>query len=192
MLPLHFLFSSRRKGGCSLIFFMPIIDIVFIIILSGFVFYGLFFGLIRAVGVLLGIFIGAWVASHFYLLLYSYIEKMLHGWNNVGKVGSFLFIFSLVQKLVMISVSLLDKIFGFISIIPFLKTINKLAGAALGFLEGSLAIGLVIFVTARYSFVDHWVGHWLMESKLAPFFLKVAKVVLPFLPEFLKQIKSII
>lgn len=171
---------------------MPIIDIVFIIILSGFVFYGLFFGLIRAIGVLIGLFVGAWVASHFYLLLFSYVEKMFHGWNNIGKVGSFLFIFSLVQKLTMISVSLLDKVFGLISIIPFLKTINKLAGALLGLLEGSLAIGLVIFVTARYSIVDHWVGHWLLSSKLAPYFLKTAKVVMPFLPEFLKQIKSII
>lgn len=171
---------------------MPIIDIIFIIILSGFVFYGLFFGLIRAVGVLIGVFAGAWVASHFYLLLFSYVEKMFFGWDNLGKVGVFFFIFSLVQKLVMISVALLDKAFSLISIIPFLKTINKLAGAALGFLEGSLAIGLVIFVTARYSFVDHWLGSWLVSSKLAPFFLKIAKIVLPFLPEFLKQIKSII
>jgi len=171
---------------------MPIIDIVFIIILSGFVFYGLFFGLIRAIGVLLGIFVGAWVASHFYLLLFSYVQKMFYGWDNTGKVLVFLFIFSLVQKLVMILVSLLDKLFSFISIIPFLKTINKLAGALLGFLEGSLVIGLLIFVTARYSFVDHWLGHWLVASKLAPFFLKTAKVVMPLLPEFLKQIKSII
>jgi uncharacterized membrane protein required for colicin V production len=171
---------------------MPIIDVIFVIILSGFIFYGLFFGLIRALGVLLGLFAGAWVASHSYLLVFAYIEKIFFSWGNFGKVVVFLFIFSLVQKLVMILVSLLSRLFGFMTIIPFLKSVNRLAGAVLGFFEGSLFIGLLIFVTARYSFINHWFASWLLESVLAPFFLKIANVFLPFLPLFLKQIKSII
>ena len=179
------LINHNKKG-------MPIIDVILVIIISGFVFYGLFFGLIRAVGLLFGLFAGAWVAGHYYLLAFSYVQGMFMGRDNFGKVVVFLFVFSLVQKLVMIMVSLLDKLFGLVSIIPFLKTINKVAGAALGFAEGSLFIGLMIYVSARYSFIDHWFGAWLVSSKLAPFFLKFANIILPFLPEFLKQLKSLI
>jgi uncharacterized membrane protein required for colicin V production len=38
--------------------------------LLSFVFYGLFFGLIKTVGSLVGIVVGAWLASKYYLQLY--------------------------------------------------------------------------------------------------------------------------
>ncbi len=171
---------------------MSIFDTILIVILSGFVFYGLFFGLIRTLGALIGAIIGAWVASHYYLSLFELIQGAFLGLDNFGRILSFLIVFSFTQKVVGLAFSLIDKTFNLLSIIPFLKTFNRLGGAILGFLEGSLVIGLFLFLIARYSFINHFLGDALVNSKLAAFFLKFVNIIFPLLPEILKQLKSII
>lgn len=171
---------------------MPVIDVVLIIILSGFVFYGLFFGLIRALGAFLGVFAGAILASRLYVQASDWLEPFFFGYNNLGKVMVFLILFSLFNRLTGFLFYLLDRAFNLISIIPFLKTINRLGGAILGFLTGSLTIGLVLYVSAKYAAISHWFGQWLSQSEFSGFFLGFARFLLPFLPEILKKIQSLI
>jgi len=171
---------------------ISIIDAILLILLSGFVFYGLFFGLIRTFGVFVGVVVGAILASRFYLLAADIIEPIFFGYENLGKVITFLVLFSLINRLVGLGFYLLEKAFNIISIIPFLKTINRLGGAVLGFLTGGLAIGLILFVISRYALLGHWLGKWLIHSKLAPMFLKFNDMLLPLLPEVLKKLQSLI
>jgi uncharacterized membrane protein required for colicin V production len=171
---------------------MPIFDIILVFILAGFVFYGLFFGLIRTIGAFLGVIIAAFVASRLYVPVSDWIEPIFYGYLNLGKVLIFLILFSLINRLVCFLFYLLDKAFNIISIIPFLKTFNRLGGMALGFLTGSLAIGLVLYVMSKYAVVSHWTGEWLEGSEFAPFFLKVNNALLPILPEMLKKIQALI
>lgn len=163
-----------------------------LILLSGFVFYGLFFGLIRSFGSFVGVILGAILASRFYLIVSDIIEPIFFGYNNLGKVLTFLVLFTLVNRLTGLGFYLLEGAFKLISIIPFLKSINKLAGALFGFLTGSLSIGLVLYVISRYAILEHWLGKWLVNSKLAPMFLKINEIILPLLPEMLKKLKSLI
>ncbi len=171
---------------------MSVFDTILLFILAGFIFYGLFFGLIRTIGAFLGVIVAAFLASHFYLMIAQWLTPFFFGYNNLGKVLVFIFLFALVNRLVGFLFYLLDKTFNFFAIIPFLKTFNRLGGALLGFITGSLSIGLVLYVASRYAILHHWFGNTLESSQLAPFFLKFATLLLPLLPEVLKKIKSLI
>ncbi|MCK5416402.1 CvpA family protein [Candidatus Parcubacteria bacterium] len=171
---------------------MSIFDTILLIILSGFIFYGLFYGLIRTIGILFGAVIGAVVASRFYVQIYNWVEPVFMGHENIGKVIIFIILFSLINRLVGFVFYLLDKTYGLLTIIPFLKTINRLGGAVLGFITGGFFLGMIIFVVSRYSFIEHWLGKWLVDSQMAPFLLKFVNILSPLLPEVLKKLKSLI
>jgi len=171
---------------------MLIFDAILLIILAGFVFYGLFFGLIRTLGSLAGVIVGAWAASHYYIAVFNWADNLFFGYNNLGKVMVFIILFILVNRLVCFIFAILDKTFNIISIIPFLKSINRLAGAIFGFLEGALILGLILYVASRYTIISSWFGNMLANSQLAPFLLKFTKVLLPLLPEMLKKLQSLI
>ncbi|MFH0951543.1 MAG: CvpA family protein [bacterium] len=171
---------------------MIIFDAVLLLALAGFVFYGLFFGLIRTLGSLVGVVVGAWAAGQWYLDFYGWTTNLFFGHENLGKIISFIIVFVLVNRLVGFLFVLLDKFFHLLTIIPFLKTINRLAGAIFGFIEGSLILGLLLYVASRYTLVDHWTAKLLAGSKMAPWLLKFTDILTPLLPELLKQLKSII
>jgi membrane protein required for colicin V production len=171
---------------------MTIFDAILLIILAGFVFYGLFFGLIRTVGNLAGIIVGVFIAGRFYIPVFYWAEELFFGYDNLGKIITFIVLFTIVNRIVGLVFALIDKSFGLISIIPFLKTINRLGGAALGFIMGGLVLGLILYVASRYVVVDYFIGSWIANSKLAPFLVKFAAVLTPLFPEMLKKLKSVI
>jgi membrane protein required for colicin V production len=171
---------------------MSIFDVTLVVILAGFVFYGLFFGLIRTFGTFAGVLVGAFLASRFYLPVASWLNSFFFGYANLGKVLVFILLFSLFNRLTGFVFYLIEKAFNLISIIPFLKTFNRLAGAILGFLTGSLILGLILYVASRYAFIGNWFGDNLVSSKIAPFLLQVANFLLPLLPEMLKKLQSLI
>lgn len=171
---------------------MSILDTILIVSIAGFVFYGLFFGLIRALGTFVGVIAGAIIASRLFLPVSSWIEPIFFGYNNLGKVLVFIVIFSLVNRLVGFVFYLLDKAFDIISIIPFLKTINRLAGAILGFITGGFFIGLILYVASKFVFIENWFGRWLLDSEVSPFLIKFVDILLPLLPEVLKKLQSLV
>lgn len=170
---------------------VPLVDVILIIFLFGFIFYGFFFGLIRSFGNLFGVFLGAILASRLYLPVTEYLDWAFLGYENLSKVVIFIFLFTLINRLTEFVFFLLDKTFGLLTIIPFLKTINRLAGAALGFVTGSLIIGLILYVISKYAILDNWIGRWLVDSTTASAFLKFSEILLPLLPEVLKKIKGL-
>lgn len=171
---------------------MSYFDIALLVIVAGFIFNGLSKGLIRLLGNIVGLIVGAFIASRFYLQFYEWSQSFFGGRESLGKVISFIVVFIVVTMLVDWAFVLLEKVFNLISIIPFTKTINRLLGGALGFLEGSLFIGLILFVVSRYAWIGSLFGDNLVSSQVAPFFLKIVKIVMPFLPEALKALQSLI
>ena len=167
-------------------------DLVLLLFMAGFVFYGLCFGLIKTGGSLAGVVIGAWGAGRLYLIFFSFAKNLAFGHEDWGKSVSFFICFVIINRLVCLLFALLDRAFHFVAIVPFLKTINRLGGAVLGFMEGGLVIGLMIFVAGRYSIIESWLGGLLANSQLAPFLIQFANVLKPLLPELLKQLKSVI
>lgn len=171
---------------------VPIIDVILLIIIAGFVFYGLFAGLIRTIGSLVGLIVGAILASRFYLVVYDMFDWLDFGYANLGKVASFIILFSILSKLVSLGFYFIEKIFNIISIIPFLKTFNRIGGGIFGLIAGSLSVGLVLYVASKYAIITSLFGKWLLASKIAPVLIAAAKVLLPLLPDVLKKIQGLI
>jgi uncharacterized membrane protein required for colicin V production len=171
---------------------MSFFDISLIIILGGFTFSGLSKGLIRLLGHLVGLIIGAYIASHYYLLVFQWGEHLAKGHDSIGKVVAFILLFIVATRLIYLAFFLIEKFFNLIAIIPGSKYINNILGGLLGFLEGSLFLGLIIFVVSRYTLITNFFGSELALSKIAPLLLKITDIIMPFLPAALKALQSII
>jgi len=171
---------------------MSYFDIGLLVILAGFIGNGLAKGLIRLLGQVAGLIIASYVASHFYLVFYEWAKNWTSFSVGTEKFLSFVILFVVVAGIVSVAFILMEKIFDLISIIPFTKLINRLLGGVLGLVEGSLALGLILFVAARYAWVGGLMGGQLVSSRVAPWLIKVATIIMPFLPEALKTLKSII
>ncbi len=166
---------------------MPIFDIILLIILAGFVLYGLFFGLIRTLGSLIGLVAGLWLTLIFYLTVFGWVKNLFFGHELAGKIIVFIVLFTLINRLIGFIFALIDRTFDLISVIPFLKTINRLAGAALGFIEGGLVLGLVLLLLSQTAS-----GTWFSNSPVASFLISYTKAVMPLLPGLLNKLKEMV
>jgi len=171
---------------------MSWLDIILLLIWAAFIFYGFAKGLIRLLGHLVGIILGAFVASHFYLQFFVWGQGLFRGHDNLGKVVCFIILFVVVIRLTDLLFVIIEKLFKLIAIIPFTKLINNLLGAALGFIEGGLFLGLIVFVVSRYTLLTSLFGGQLKASQIAPLLLKMVNIILPVLPSALKALQSII
>jgi membrane protein required for colicin V production len=171
---------------------MSAFDIVLIIFLAVCALRGLATGLIKAVGAFFGIIGGAFFASHFYLDLFPYVQKWFAGYDNIGKVTCFIVIFIVSAWAIHVLFMLLDKTYNLLSIIPFMKSINRLAGGILELLVGAILAGLLIYVAAKYAPAGTTIGDWILNSQIAPWLLAIAKILMPLLSGSLKNIQSIL
>jgi membrane protein required for colicin V production len=171
---------------------MIIFDIVLAVILATFIFSGLRKGLIRSLGSIVGLILGAFVASHFYLTFFEWGRSLAGDHEAIGKVIAFIVLFIVVTSLINLVFFLIEKVFNLLAIIPGSRYINNILGALLGLLEGSLFLGLIVFVASRYAIIGNLFGDNLAKSVIAPWLLKIVNIVLPILPEALKALKSII
>jgi len=162
---------------------MIIFDIILLIVLSGFIFYGLFFGLIRTVGSIFGLVGGLWLTLVFYLTVFDWVKNLFFGRELAGKIIIFIVLFALINRLIGFIFVLLDRTFDLISIIPF----NRLAGACLGFLEGGLVLGLILLIISQIGF-----GGWFDNSRVAPFLTSFTQAIMPLLPGLLNRVKGMI
>ncbi|MFH0973083.1 MAG: CvpA family protein [Patescibacteria group bacterium] len=167
---------------------MPIFDLILLFILAGFVFYGLFFGFIRTIGSLTGVILGIFIAKRFYLVIFNLLNNLFFGFNVVGKIVCFFVLFLLVYYLIGFVFSLLDKALNILSIIPFLKIINRLMGAIFGFIEGGLVLGLILHVMTGYFSKNSLFTSLLNGSQITPFLLGFINKFLVFLPGLINKL----
>lgn len=168
---------------------MATVDIAILIVLFGFTILGLIMGFIGALGSLIGLVLAAWSAGRFYAEVAGYFSEYLG--EMAASLVAFILIFILVNRLIEGLFYLVKAVFKTVSIVPFTKSINRLAGLILGFLEGVLFIGIVLYVAGRLSFTPA-LTDFLAPSKLAPLFIKSASIILKLLPEALRQVQSVI
>lgn len=170
---------------------MNLFDIILIIALGGFVLYGLWFGLIHSLGVLVGTILGAFAAGQYYATAATWVQGLAGGSLNAWKVIMFLLIFTIGNRLVGLLFWMVERVFNVLTVIPFLKSINRLAGAVLGLLEGVLVIGLTLYVAERFPF-GAWFLKFFPPSVVAKELIRLANILVPLLPEALRALKSLI
>ncbi len=170
---------------------LTILDFVLVIILVAFGAGGFAFGLIHALGALVGTVVGAVVAANYFDLISGMIGLPFGMHPNLVKIISFVLIFIVVSRLVSLVFYLFDKFFNVLTIIPFLKIINRLAGAILGLIEGGLALGILLVFAVKFPFAG-FLEHTISSSNIAKFLYFCGQTLLPLLPDFFRQAKDII
>jgi len=154
-------------------------DLILILIIFSFVLFGLWFGLIHAIGGLLGTLVGAVVAAKYY---------KRWGATNLGQVISFIVLFTLGSRITGFIFYGLEKLLKVANILPGIKSINRLAGGILGLVEGAIVIGVALVFATKFPFpaLITAVG----RSELAQFLVGVGTTVLPLFPKVLEQVQE--
>lgn len=167
---------------------MNILDIILLVLLFLFAWLGFWRGLVKSLSGIIGLVVGVFLAGIFYTDVVTWLDKYLPLSEKVLNVIVFLLILIIAGRLIDF---LLVKIFAFISHLPFIKTINRLAGAALGLIQGVLILGLVLFIYSKYPF---WslLDSQILASEVTPALVFLIKFAFTLLPDALKEIKGLI
>lgn len=165
------------------------IDLSLFTIVGGFALFGFWFGFIHTAGSLMGTLAGAYVASRYYEPMAQWLMRIT-GWEgNTARVIMFILAFFIISRAVGFLFFIVDKLLSIITRLPFISSINRVLGLALGILEGVLTIGLVLFFIERFPVSEKFMTI-LAQSEVAPQFRAVADVFVPLLPDALRLLHS--
>ena len=159
------------------------LDIVIIIFLAITTITGLSKGLIKTIIPLVGVIVAVVLAGRFYGSVGGWLSHWLHSDSQANIVG-FAIIFVIVVIVSLIIASLLSK---FLSLL-LLGWIDKLGGAALGFVIGGFVIGAILTIITRYNFPG--MEGTVQNSSLASFFVAHFNMVLPLLPKGFNDVRQ--
>jgi hypothetical protein len=112
------------------------------------------------------------------------------GNENLARIVIFFVVAVLVNRLIGVVFWIIEKIFKFVSIIPFMKSFEKLLGGALGFVEGVIVVGGALYLAARFP-VSAGFAAALATSQFGLWLIKVFGLFAPLLPDILRNIKSV-
>ena len=164
-------------------------DLSLVVITGSFILFGFWFGFVHTAGSLIGTLAGAYVASRYYEMASVWLQHITGWQGNTARVVMFGLILFAVSRLVGFLFFIVDKFLSFITKLPFISSLNRLLGAALGFLEGVMTIGLFLFFVERFPVSEKFM-EMLASSELAPKYRAVADVFIPLLPEALRLLQS--
>ncbi|MBU1164001.1 CvpA family protein [Patescibacteria group bacterium] len=172
--------------------FFTIFDLILLLILFIFISFSFWMGLIQTLGGIVGLFAGAWIGGMYYEQFAVWLNPYFMDHPNVARIVAFILIFTLVNRLVGLIFWLINKVFNVISMLPFLKSINRIGGALLGFVEGVLILGAIILMINRFP-IGEWVMGIIGSSQVATWLEKIADIVIsPLLPDIAVQIQNVI
>ncbi|MBI5370196.1 CvpA family protein [Candidatus Uhrbacteria bacterium] len=163
---------------------MTFIDLLLIVIILAFVFFGLFFGLLHTLGSLFATIISVIIASHFVNPAFDTFGFMLGG-GQTAKVITFIFLFFITSRLLALLMKFFGGVFYWFTYIPFANTFNRLLGGLFGLLEGVIVVGVIIFY-AMQILPDDTLLHALQGSLLAKYLVAIMSALQVFFPETLK------
>ena len=151
-------------------------DLILILILFAFGLFGFWFGLVHALGALVGTVVGAIVASRYYTIWST---------SNLTKVLSFIIIFTIASRLTGLVFLLIEKLFKIVKIVPGISTINRLIGGLFGLLEGAIVLGVIMYFVERFPIGP--LPGLINGSDMAQLLLRIGGIVVPLFPEVLRQ-----
>ncbi len=166
---------------------MSLFDLALLLILFGFIWFGLWNGLIRTLGGIIGLVLAVFIASRWYEDLALKLLSFLGDNLSLARILAFVIIFIAAQFIIISLLKVVNKIFSF----PILKTLNGLAGAVFGLIEGALLLGLILYFSTKFPLGSNW-EELLNTSKIASVLIGFGKILFPLIPEAVKQIKLLI
>lgn len=172
---------------------MPIsyFDIALIIIIGGFGLFGLWFGLVHTIGSLVGTIVGVYLAGIYYEPAANWLINTTGWGENFSKVLIFIIVFFIINRLVGLIFWILDKFLSFFTHLPFVNSLDRLLGMVFGLLQGALGLGIIFYFIGKFPIGEQFMG-WTTSSKVIPYLVKMASILLPLLPDAVKTIQGVI
>lgn len=168
---------------------MLFIDFVFILILCGFALFGFWFGLVHTLGSLAGTLVGTYIATRWYGPMAEWLINIT-GWDeNTAKVIMFVIAFVVINRLVGFGFWVVDKLTEIFTSLPFIRGINRFLGVVVGLFEGAITLGLILYFIDKVPLSPVFMER-LAESKIAPYLVDLASILLPLIPDALQQLES--
>ena len=168
---------------------MSLFDIVLLIIIGGFALFGLWFGLVRTLGSLIGTVVGVYIAGRYYEPLANWIIH-LTGWSeNHVKVIIFIAAFLIITRLVGFVFWIISKFLSIFTQLPFIGGLDRMLGFIFGAVEGMLVLGVSFYFIARFP-VNLPFMEGLAHSEVAPSLVRLASVVIPLFPQAIRILHS--
>lgn len=163
-------------------------DIFLIAIAFIFVWKGFRAGLVGSIGGFFGVILGIWAGSHYMDEVGDWIANVAQMQNDaLAKILGFIALFIAVNIAIGIIVSVINRVFH---IIPFIDLMNKLMGAIVGLIAGALAVSAIVYLMSLLP-IHTGLSEAMLDSQLAETALNIAFIVKPFIPEAIKELKSI-
>ena len=147
---------------------MPIVDILLLILLLGFLVNGYRRGFILTAGQLVGILIGLFLARLWTPFALARLAPFFGGQSGWPYLIIFLLIFLFVDQAVALLFRIVHTLFKILTIIPFLATINSILGAVLGLTAGGAFVGGASYIIITFR-VDPTFIMFLNSSRVALF-----------------------
>jgi uncharacterized membrane protein required for colicin V production len=139
---------------------------------------GFFYGLITTFGSLVGVALGGFGASLYFKDLAEVIKPLILNNLNLAKVISFVILYVIINRLTVFAFYIINKIFRLLTIIPFLKTINHIGGAVLGFLEGVFGIGILLVLLLNFPLAN-FIDDAILNSQIAQYLIAAGNLLKP-------------
>jgi uncharacterized membrane protein required for colicin V production len=170
---------------------MGLFDIVLLIILGGFGLFGLWFGLIHTLGSLLGTVAGAYFASRWFVSMVEWVNSVT-GWEgNWLNIIMFAIAFVCINRFIGFLFWLVERFFKALTELPFIASINRFLGLFIGIFEGMITLGLIFFFIDKFPVGETFMG-WVETSKIVSHTVSTAEILLPLIPEAIKEMESTI
>lgn len=170
---------------------MANIDIVLLVILGLFMWGGFWTGLIQSVGGVIGLFVGAILASRLADPFGNVLEPVFGGQAVVADIAAFAILFLLAGRVVGLAFIVVNRAFNLFAIVPGMKLLNRLLGTFFGLLEGALYLGIIIEFAARLPLDPGWTDA-LEQSSLVPLLTSAAAWMTSLFPAALRETEKVI
>lgn len=157
-------------------------DIALVAVLILMIVRGLQLGFILIAGHLVSLVAGAIAAAY----LTQWIGNLAGvSWGTMPWVGIvlFLLLLGIVAKCIMLAFRMINQLWRIVSIVPFLGPLNRLAGGAVGAVEGAVIILLVAYLSDFIGFGS--LTTWLVDSVIFRYAVGIAERLEVFLPHII-------
>lgn len=174
------------------------LDIILGLILFFFFTLGFVYGFFHALGLIAGIVVGLWAANQYFQSVAGWLTDLVpfiadtFPWltGSSIEVISFILIGAITFKLIALAFEGLDHLIRLLYVIPFMKSLNRLLGAAIGLLEAVLILSLMIHFTQQVDFIKSFSESYVSSSVIAKQLLSIGQWIAPILPNALNYIAS--
>ena len=107
---------------------MPIFDLILVLFLGAFVFYGFYVGILRMILNLISSLLAIIISVNIYLQVYNLIPFIGFGSESLGKTLSFILVLAILAYLLGFVFKIIAKLLKIISSLPIISSFNRILG----------------------------------------------------------------